>query len=61
MEKLEMPNREMLEKASNGAIVGLTTIQEMIADHDERIFRSAMLSRIEEIKILIKMLKELAN
>ena len=56
-----MPNSEMLEKASNGAIIGLTTIQEMLADHDDRIFCSAMLSRIEEIKILIKMLKELAN
>ena len=51
-------DKELLSKAVDGAIIGLSALQEMIADKDERIFDSAMLSRIEEIKKVIKILNE---
>ena len=51
-------DKELLNKASDGAVIALSTLQEMVADKDERIFNSSILSRIEEIKTVIKMLKE---
>ena len=51
-------DKELLNKAANGATIALSSLQEMISDHDERIFNSAILSRIEEIKKLIELLME---
>ena len=49
---------EIINEASDGAIVCLSFIQEMVANHDERIFSSAILSRLEEVKTLIKQLND---
>ena len=49
---------QLLDKAADGAVIALFTIQGMIADRDERIFDSAILSRLEEMKTVIKLLRE---
>lgn len=51
-------DNETLNKAADGAVIGLYTLQGMIADRDERIFDGAILSRLEEIKTVIKLLRE---
>lgn len=51
-------DKETLGKAADGAVIALFTIQGMIADRDERIFDSAILSRLEEIKTVIKLLRK---
>ena len=51
-------DKEILDKAADGAVIGLFTLQEMIADRDERIFDSAILSRLEEMKTVIKLLRK---
>ena len=56
MDKLDIDNNTLM-KATDGAIVCLSTIQEMIADHDERLFSSVMISRLEEVKAVIKLFK----
>ena len=51
-------DKETLGKAADGAVIALFTMQGMIADRDERIFDSAILSRLEEMKTVIKLLKK---
>ena len=57
-EEFDKENHDAIIKALDGMYAGLSTMQEMIADKDKRLFSSAIISRLEEMKMLTKFMKE---